>query len=795
MSDRRKPGTEGKPPRRPLLAQGERLKHTATRPRSPNEKFHPFTPDEAWAVLGPRAEALISGLELLAPETKGQHVVFEGTLLPNYLAPSYFPNGVLAADGLYVVGARAARAAKVTAKQELPDQATRTLLIAGSPQAARRFAQRMSTKPTTASMKVWDELRRFADVTLPRRDSVIVRRPAATGSGCVTFEAVITQVFDRPENQRRWADAHFARFVQWVKGRGGIVDADYRRDLGGLTFVPVLASGDALDEIAQFNLLRAIRPMPEIAPFPDEVMRVAIGPPAVSRAAGDGEIPDGVVAVFDGGVEPGLSVFAPFVSCFSLTSEPPSPDAMRHGSMVTGAILYGAIVPGQQLPDPTTTVDHYRVFPLPPTTSGQPDHRLYQMLDKITATLRTKRYSIVALAIGPNDSLDEVAEPDRFTAELDALAVERGITFVCAVGNNGKLDAQLGYDRVQPPGDMVNGIGVGAITKNARDAKTRWERAPYSARGPGREGQRVQPTVVEFGGSDAEPFIGFDERGRLVRGMGTSFAAPVVTRATAGLRGALDASRHRPEILRAFTVHHAERRRGHGKMFVDLGYGRAPASFAPHFECAPNEVTVLYEDELPRDEITALRFPVPHGLADATRIELMWTVSYLSEVDPRDPTDYTVTGISAIFRPDSRVRSLTDPTTKRSVEVRTDLDRTSIARALASGFALSEEPKAHPGWMLTKGEQLLRRDGKWETLVPGRVLCKAGDLFEPRLDLQHLRRSGGQLVRGAGVPTLPFAMLLTIRAPAGVSVYDLVAAQYEVLAPLVALPVRISGTA
>lgn len=785
-----------KTPRRPLLANGERLKAAATRPRGGrDDKFHPLTTVQAHASLAPQAHAIAAGLGSLSRELVGRHVLFEATLHPNYLAPSNFPGEILASSGVYLVGARPARGIKRTKKTVVENEATRTLILAASPANVQRFTKQVGQAPTWHNEKQWEELRRFSSMSLPPVESVIVRRPTDPLASAMTFEAVLTHVFDSPENEETWADEHFAHFASMVRTRGGVVDVAYRRDIGGLTFVPVLAPASAMNGIAQFNLLRALRPMPEFAPFPEEPFRVAHAQPKLSRAARAGERPQHTIAVFDGGVSDALSIFAPFVKTYDLTTEPPGGPALRHGSMVTSAMLYGSINPAETLPDPTACVDHYRVFPMPPLVKGKPDHRLYDVLDKIKATVQQHHYPIVVLAIGPNDSIDEASEPDRFTAELDALAFENDVTFVVAVGNNGELDRALGYDRVQPPGDMVNGIGVGAVTTNTRDSKKRNIRATYSARGPGREGQRVQPLVVEFGGSKDERFVGFDERGRLASAMGTSFAAPTVGRSVGGLQSSLEPVRHRPDVLRGFAVHHAERGHGHGKLYCDLGYGRVPADFSNAFECPENEVTVLFEDRLPRGEVTALRFPFPIGLPPDAKLELLWTLSYVSAVDPRDATDYTLSGIDTVFRPDSRRRMLTDPATKKGEPVRTDSDRSRIAKALAAGWRLSEEPSAHSSWSLTKGEQRLRRDGKWETIMPGRVLAKAGELFEPRLDVSHLRRENGRLVRGKAIEPLRFAMLLTIRALSGEAVYDLVASQYRVLTPLLRVPLRISTVA
>lgn len=778
----------GEGPRRPLLGRGELLKTAATRSRGPGEKFHPVSLEDAWKELAPQAKAMASGIAGLPGGAVGHHLVFECTLRPNYLAPTYHP-GEMLKGGMYVVGTRRVRATKVTQKKEVEDQATKRLIIAGSPAAVKQFAARLESAPTAATEKQWETFRRLTDVSLPRKESVILSRPESPQAEGLTFEAVLTHVGDGPQCQR-WANDHFDRFVEWVHTCGGMVDRDYRRDLGRLTFVPVFAPPEALDHIARFNLLRAIRPMPEIAPFPDHPLRAASKMPRRSKMALAGDRPVGTVAIFDGGVHAGLPVFAPFVTCFDLTTEPPDAFAMRHGSMVTSAVLYGSVDPGGQLPDPTVAVDHWRVLPLPPLLPGMPDRRLYQMLDNIVDCLRSHSYPLVGLAIGPDQSVDDTGEPDRFTAELDVLMKDLDITIVSAVGNNGELDQALGFDRVQPPGDCVNGLGVGATTRKLRNRGVKLERAPYSARGPGREGQRVQPAVVEFGGSTDEPFLGFDERGQLMAWAGTSFAAPTVVRTLGGLQAAVVPERHTPDIFRVFAVHTAERRRGH--KHCDLGFGRILESFDAVFECAPHEVTVLYEDMLPRDQVVAMHLPFPAGLPPATTLELAWTIAFLSDVDPRDASDYTLSGIDVVFRPDDRVRTLTNPKTREAKKVRKDVDLNEITAGLREGFTLSE-PAAHSGWRRTKSEQQLRCDGKWETIIPGRALLTAEELCLPRLDLQHLRRQNGQLDRGPGVLPLRFSMLVTIRAQNHVHVYDLVASQYRVLAPITRIPIRLSA--
>lgn len=775
--------------RRPLLAHGEKLADKSSRQRKPSDKFHPRERDEAWSELGPQAEAIARKLRAMPEALTGRHVVFEATLHPNYLASSWFPGELLGNHELYVVGARAARAPHITRRAIKEDQATKTLLLAGTRAAVQSFARTVETPPSSTAIDHWDELRRFREIVLPSAERIVVGEPPA-GHALSTWEAVLTHVFDDPTNEGIWADEHFAKWVAYLRSLGGGVDATMRRDVGGLTFVPVRLSGPAVEQAASFNLLRAIRPMPEVRPFPVSVLRMHPGTTVPSEASREGRVPDDAILAFDGGVNPNLALFRPFVTNEDLTTEPPDPAALRHGSLVTSALLYGAIDPGSQLPDPPARVEHHRILPVPPGEIAVPGTEIYWILDRIVSKTREKKPSIVSLSVGPNSPVREDAEPTRWTTELDMLAQDLGVTFVTAAGNNGEDDESLGLNRVQSPADMVNGISVGAVSRrcSAKDAT----RAPYSAVGPGREGQRVQPTGVAFGGSHEEPFVGIDPSGRLTQSQGTSFAAPTAARGLGDLHSLLDKPRRRPEVSRIFATHFAGRRRGHdSKLLVELGHGLLPMSYAEHIECPPNEVTVLFEEQLPRGGVVAFNIPLPEELPARAQIQLDWTLGFSTEVDPRDPSDYTLTGLDVIFRPDAREFSVTDESSGQAVRyLHAQRDQQELVSAHLEGRKISALPRSDSSWRATRSEQQLRMAGKWETIVRGRKAKTTERICKPRLDVTYLRREGGQLVSGERVEPLRFAMLVTLRAPKGVDLYDRVAADYPVLAPLVHVPVR-----
>lgn len=140
-------------------------------------KFHPVTAQQAWKVLAPKAAELTETVRTLPPAATGRHVVFEATLLPNYLASSYSPADMLSKSGLYVVGSRVARERLVTAKKVQEDEPTKTLLVAGRPDRVTAFAHFVTQPPSTADDKVWDRIRQFSDIGIarPRVNTVLER--------------------------------------------------------------------------------------------------------------------------------------------------------------------------------------------------------------------------------------------------------------------------------------------------------------------------------------------------------------------------------------------------------------------------------------------------------------------------------------------------------------------------------------------------------------------------------------------------------------------------------------------
>jgi subtilase family protein len=773
--------------RRPLLVGGEKLRGKGSRAgRYPgdDEKHHPSTIPQAQARLRPQAAALAAGVDGLPERLRGEHVVFEATLEPNYIANSYFPDATLMKEQLYVVGTRQTSTVYKTKKKKMDAAPTKTLLIAGQPDRVAHFARAVAD--VRNSTVDWEEVREFSALNLPNASRVVRGVPPDLGEGeLITWEAVLHPIGRDPDEWSAWLDSAFEKFVRVIKSLGGDVDEDFRRAIDGLTFVPVLLHKEGAVEATRFNLLRSIRPMPRLRSFPSSALRSSPSNQVVPvpRPTASTPLTSERVAIFDAGIPDALPHFAPFVQQHHLTREPPTAEGVAHGTGVTSAFLFGHLAPGKPLSRPIAYVDHYRVYP--PPKNRKYDENLYWVLDRIEEVARQKRHHFVNLCFAPDIVIDDEHEPHRWTSSLDCLARKYGTTFVCAAGNNGRDDRKLRLHRVLVPSDMVNGVTVGACDASSAEPL---RRAPYSPFGPGRPGQRVQPLGVHFGGRiGGEPFRTLDAAGNISEQEGTSFSAPLGTRGAVGLHSALPNSAHPPLLhVRTFFAHYAQRAPRH--RLKEIGYGRLRERFDELPECGSHECSVLYEESLDRDETVAMNLPVPTSLPDDTPLRIVWTISYVSAVDSKDAFEYTLDGLEITFRPHARrvkVRDLNRPKGEQVVGV-FDIERDAAAIRRLEQTTLIEVgdvPVPGAGWRARKGESRQREDGKWETVVCGEVEMPAGELFHPRLDVHYLRRSRGQLVKG-DVPPLAVSMLATLSAPAGVDLYDRVTAEHRLLVPV-----------
>lgn len=782
------PSATGNVARR-LLLNGEALRlDVELAPTGGGTKFEPFTSEEAREWLLPQIRTARASLQRLPENLRAPDRVYvEAKLLPNYIAPTYFPDVLLAFVGGVPVGSRADVGTLRTASK-VRQSGTRRLVLAVDEAALERLEELVDTQGAGRSaQQAFAQIRRLEEFASPEVGTVL-RAPDA-GERADRGEDALWEAVLHPRTVRSGEpvpidDAALERWVALVESHGGAVRRDYLRRVGGLTFMPVRVGPNEAPELARFNPLRVLRPMPAIRPRPRFNLRSGsrVTPPGASGAIADVT----TVAVFDGGVDnPNNSGLFP-IPTIDLTPEPVDAGDLDHGTGVTGAVLYGLIQSGQQAPQPPLPVESYRVMP-PPYDPGDLDG--YWILDRIKETLAEDRHKLVNLSLGPTLAVGDDMEPNRWTAELDRLAWERDIVFVVAAGNDGQQDQEAGLHRVQVPADMANAVSVGSCDIPAPHRP--WARAPYSSMGPGRAGSRTQPLGVQFGGVDDRMFDVLRADGSFLEASGTSFSAPVVTHALADLATRLP--RVNSSVLRAFAVHFAERHRAYKAKRDEFGFGRLPLSFADALDCTPDEVHVLYVDQIARGDILGYQVPLPRSFTGAAKMSV--TLAYASPVEPTQPTEYTSASLELTFRPNRNMFRFSPPTGSSEQARVVDLTSDEARGLLTSGWTSGQEPvtKTLSG-SASLNEADLRDSGKWETLRHYRVGLAAGEVNDPRLEVRYVARRAGAL---DGSPTeVPFALIISVTDPASSAVlYDGVTAQFAALRPVqrVAGRVRLRG--
>ena len=758
-----------------LFIGGERLRIDVESPPSGGgDKFEPQTAQQARALLLPMVQSVVESAATLPPGLRGDRVYIEARLLPNYLAASYFPGALLTRIKAVPVGSRADRGIYRTQSREV-ETGTRRLVLAVEDDGLELFRSLVDRPGSARSeQQAFAEIRMLDQVTIAGRDDVVLNRPEVDDQR-ITWEAVLhpsTTVRGEPQRLDEQTMDKWFRLVRSLEGESH--DA-YVRHVGGLTFAPVVLASSRADELARFNPLRALRPMPALRPRPNIGTRAPsrLGPPPAGQPAQT----QPRVAVFDGGVHPAPSESRFFPSsCIDLTPKAPNPHDLDHGTGVTGAVMYGLALPGTTACQPPCPVDSLRMLPAPNVPN---DLDGYWLLDQIKEVVVEKGYDIVNLSLGPEIAVEESTEPNRWTSELDQLAWEHDVLFIVAAGNDGEQDRDLGLHRVQVPGDMVNGVTVGAC--NEASPIPQWERVPYSSMGPGRHGNRIQPAGVQFGGSDDRPFPVICANGTFRHSQGTSFSTPLVTHALSDLATRLPVAT--PSVLRAFAVHYAERHRTYKKLINEIGHGRFPLNFESVLDSGPEEAHVLFVDTIERGSLLGYQLPVPDSTDGPLVVTI--TLAYVSPVEPSQPTEYTQASLDLAFRPHHLMHRFTRPEGYSGPHsVVHDMTSTEARQLFSDGWKMSQEPVtknlgAPPG----SSEATLRDAGKWETIRHHRINLAVNDTEQPRLEVSYLARRAGLL---DGSPNaVPFALLASIRdGSGGGDFYDRVLAQFPRLTPL-----------
>jgi hypothetical protein len=716
-----------------LLGGGEKLAGRAAIVRGGGPKKRPYTLDEVRAELLAPVQGIAAALRDIPTSAKPRgEGVFEMTLHPSFLARSYYPAKLLAAAGLRDIGSRERTITPRKASEarlEGKPHATASIFVAGREDGINKLTSFLTTENVPEF--IGQQLAEIESIQWMSSEDK-VRGELPVDASRHSFEVALHAGANEDD-----IVIGFQRFAMQL---GAEVDLKRRIRVGGLTFVPVNATSSQLLELSQFTFLRVARMMPALRIAVPNMVRQTMNAIPFALPAEGPLHPNERVAIFDGGLGTADLVAWATEYTFPETSDT-SGALLMHGSEVTSTFLFGRPKAGVPVNRPFMGVDHYRV--LAPTSGRDPD--LFDVLLRIKSVLEAGQHRFANLSLGPRMPVcdDEV---HVWTATLDQLCANYGILLTVAVGNDGEA---VGADRIQPPGDMVNAVAVGA----SNSAGSKWKRAPYSCIGPGRSPGYVKPDGVAFGGCAGELFEVFNPLlGSVVGVAGTSYSSPLTLRTAAGVAAttSFDLS---SIALKALLIHHSE----HSARLprAEVGWGRFREESLALLECGPESATVIFQAALAKGEFRRCPIPFPDVLLPG-KVTVKATFCISAHTDPEHAINYTRSGMGVTFRP---LVGIGDDTS-------------------AEFFGIKSQYKAAEREMRDAGH-------KWETVLHrSRDFTDGTSLSSPVFDVEYHARESSRSVPVASAPNVWFALVVTVRAAGVSNLYDLIRQKYPVLTPV-----------
>jgi hypothetical protein len=715
-----------------LLGGGEKLSIEVPRSRrNPGEKAHPYTFAEAKRNLVRQWMSVATGLQNL-PELAcpGGQTVVAMTLHPSYLAKSYYPKELIQELGLRHLGSRAVYLTQPSSNNKTErGQPAPMLYLAGSTDDLVDFSEGVADwRP--ADEDVRDNFRRIEEIALPSDDRL--KSLGDRDRGEIPLEIVL----HADEEGDQFIEEAFAEFAASLDLE---VPVGRAREAGGLVFLPMRAPRAKVRSLLDFSFLRAVRRMPRVKPL-DPLIRSAIPGFRVQLPNEDAAAPELTAAIIDGGLPPRHGLGRWVTQHDALGVGAAVPILTRHGMAVTSAFLFGPLDPAAPPSAPYANIDHWRVMG---ADTAADDFELFSILDRIDDILSTRQYDFVNISLGPDLAIDD-DDVNAWTSTLDTLLAKGTTVATVACGNNGERDSTAGLNRVQPPSDGVNVIAVGAASSHGSD----WERAAYSAIGPGRSPGYVKPDLLAFGGSHSSPFLVLATATSGGHDMGTSFAAPLAMRCGVGVRAQFSDPLWAPTI-KALLIHHADTG-PHDR--ADVGWGRLSHNIADLVLCDDGEAHVIYQRQMPTTGAVRLYLPVPSDLSGDVQIKA--TFSFYCDVDPEDSLNYTRAGLDIVFRPNT-----------------VDLP----APYRLNGKLITPTQPATDSFFRAKDfyapERELRDDAqKWETTCSRAKTKRASSLKRPAFDVAYQARAHGH--GGVRKADMKIALIVTLRNKHAPDLYD-----------------------
>ncbi|BFR49475.1 S8 family peptidase [Nitratidesulfovibrio sp. HK-II] len=757
----------------PILAKGEQLAREVPYQGGFNDKDAVWTYEEAKSRLLPQLEATTLAAEAIPQNKRIKSGVFFAVDLDcNYIAKSYYPKQFFDKAQWELHGSIGITQTERNNRIFADPKTSRRLFFKATPEALKKSLIALKDDAFTT-----DQERK----SIQRIYNIRMHEPAEKLININTDSPSILELIIHPLETDDW-NTLLGILQEELTDKTYPMELfkwDMGARLGGPRFLPIRASKQIALALATLNPIRSIRPMPRVS-FPRFSSSGKIAGPEIVKPIGIRAADLPYIGVFDGGVDTTIPQLGPWVTQEEITPQPATYESIAHGTAVCGAVLYGD-KPQLATTPPAFRAKSFRVLP-PPNPTSIPELDLYALVEAIEQTVRSdenQNIKTYVLSFGPDQPIED-KEIDYFTSTLDRLAFELDVLFVVAAGNAG--EAASPWNRIQPPADIVNGLGIGAFvhTPDKKPVKT-----PYSCPGPGRSGNCVKPDLHMFGGDDKQPFTVFlaGDAGGCTATQGTSFAAPLACNLASHLLYRVDDySTLTPQTAKALMIHKAIT---HDAWKPNWGWGALDYDITELTTCSKNKVTILYNGDLPIGRRTVLPIPLPSDTIGKKTIQLSWTVVYATDIAPSMPDEYTLGGADVKFRPHCDIYTYT--VDKQPYTVNRELEAERF-KALVESNVIGEHKLPKPEsvnskkFYLTEAER--RKFGVWDTTKHYWTKFKhSRTLKDPMLDIHAQARSDWQYDKFRP-RHIKYACVVTIETRAPIDIYSAIQAKIPALVPV-----------
>lgn len=693
--------------------------HKASRGGGPDLRSLPSFEESKNRVLTDIGKSIRS-LSELQDDYKLPEYVIEIEMLPGYIAKSYYPTSIVNFPGFNNIGSRNYLALENSKKKEHKNVFVRTTI-----EKLDAFAKFLNSEKTINDA-LKKEIQRTVSVTLSKNDFLLEKLPGEWENGRIEFVM---------HPCGKYTNLMIDKFIHLME----LLNCEskffkYKKYDDGLVFFSAQCNKSQFAKLIKFNPLRTAnlinfkginticRMTPSGIALPQRI------PSTPSEKAVH-------IGVFDGGANYNNPFLATHVTEHAPSTAFAIDNYSDHGTAVAGAILYGDIKnysSNNALVASDFKIDSFRVLPNNPS-----DDELYDVIDIIEETVpQQKHIKLYNLSMGPCGAIldDEIS---RFTYALDRLSYNYNCLFVVAAGNSGNefnIDGtkiQDQWRRIESPSDLVNGLGIGAYTS--------WDsnitRSAYSCIGPGREGAKVKPDISAFGGCSKNLFQLIDNNGQnKIYSMGTSFAAPLVTR-TIGqlLHSCQDLD---PLVCRALVVHSANN--DNLKPDNHFGHGLMKNSVEQILFSKKNSITTCYRGVIYPKSHARIKLPFLNNLSSYTgSITVTWTIVTLSDINPLNTSDYTTSCIFDTFYPHSEKYEFTSPLGTKEKQI---IGSQKANALIENGWTKSLNPLAAYNNKYKHEQDLRTNDFKWDTTIKKILTKRYNSLHNPSIAIHAMDR-------------------------------------------------------